>query len=70
MRYRTFYKKYPEDTFQTGDVELDNFDLHKHLVKHFPEGQASISQIKEVLPPDKFKEFCNKTDTIYIGVND
>ena len=39
-------------------------------MKSFPEGKASLSQIKEALPLDVFKQFLKQTNTIYIGVND
>ena len=70
MKWKHWYKKTPQFIEDEGDVELDNFDIHKHLKSKFPNGVASLTQIKEVLPPKQFKEFCNKTNTIYIGVND
>jgi len=31
---------------------------------------ASLSQIKEALPLNIFKQFLEQTNTIYVGVND
>jgi len=70
MKWKFYYKKTPQFIDDEGDVELDNFDIGEFLKTKFPKGKASLTQIKEVLPPKQFKEFCTKTNTIYIGVND
>ena len=70
MKYVVHFKKTPEVIQRRGNIELDNFDFTKFLNKHFPAGQASLTQLKNKLPPEVFKDFLKKTNTIYIGVND
>ena len=67
MRYSMHYKKTPEIKQDEGNI---NKNIQKQLMKSFPEGNASLSQIKEVLPLNVFKQFLKQTNTIYIGVND
>jgi|TARA_R110000744_G_scaffold54782_1_gene116139 hypothetical protein len=67
MKHSMFYSKTPDIKQGEGSI---NKTIHKHLVKSFPEGKASLSQIKEALPLNIFKQFLEQTNTIYVGVND
>tara|TARA_R110000823_G_C15730078_1_gene479644 strand:- start:99 stop:305 length:207 start_codon:yes stop_codon:yes gene_type:complete len=67
MRYTMHYKETPDINQDEGNI---NKKIQKQLMKSFPEGKASLSQIKEALPLDVFKQFLKQTNTIYIGVND
>ncbi len=62
-----FYSKTPDIKQGEGSIKKD---IQQMLVKSFPEGNASLSQIKEALPLNIFKQFLEQTNTIYVGVND
>jgi hypothetical protein len=70
MKFVMYYKKTPNVIQQRGDFELDNFNFRKFLKKNFPEGRASLTQLKNKMPLKVFKQYLKKTNTIYIGVND
>jgi hypothetical protein len=67
MKYSMHYKKTPDIKQDEGSIKKD---IQQMLVKSFPEGNASLSQIKEALPLNIFKQFLEQTNTIYVGVND
>jgi len=50
MKFVMYYKKTPNVIQQRGDFELDNFNFRKFLKKNFPEGRASLTQLKNKMP--------------------
>jgi hypothetical protein len=47
MKHSMFYSKTPDIKQGEGSIKKD---IQQMLVKSFPEGNASLSQIKEALP--------------------
>ena len=65
MKYRMHFAKTPEITQQEGILTMP--EIEDKLKESFPEGKASLSDIKKTLSPGLFQRFCELQNIEYIG---